>query len=80
MKRGIVRISPKLLLELFQYENGTVIDARMNHFNGSGTIELLIEHEDMPEVQEGEEVRIIAPSYTRTFDKKGHLIEIKRQK
>lgn len=51
-RRGILRLSSELLFESLGIKNGTLLDAKVNHFE-SGSLDLVIESPDMPECMEG---------------------------
>jgi hypothetical protein len=78
MRKGIVRISEKLLLDWLQYSGGHIVGARVDPFAGGGFVELAIEHSEMPEVDGGAIAPFITPIFRHTFDKNGHLIEVVR--
>ena len=77
--RAILQITPELLLELLQFKDGEIIDARVNNWDRSGYIELIIEHIELPEVKEGDCLTKISPSYTTTYSSTGAILDIKRQ-
>lgn len=73
---GIVVISKDTLLRWLQFEGGIVRDVRHEHrFN---SIEVVIEHPDMPEVQEGVELTTVTPWYSQTTSECGHVTEVVR--
>ena len=77
--RAILQITPELLLELLQFKDGEIFDARVNNWDRSGFIELIIEHIELPEVKEGDCLTKISSSYTTTYSSTGAILDIKRQ-
>jgi hypothetical protein len=77
--QGIIQITPELLLEWLQFDGGKIIDARVNNWECAGNIELILEHPEMPEVREGDALRIVTSNYITYYNKRGKVTSIKRQ-
>lgn len=72
---GIVRISPELLLAIFDFRGGAVKDAKFNY----PFIDFYIEHPDMPLVEEGTAIPVVSPSYIRYEDAQGHWVALRER-
>ena len=66
---GIIRISNELILQWLDFNGGNIRNAKFN-FN---TVDLVIEHPDMP-LYNGGELIIIHPSYMTMQDENGTRI------
>ncbi|MFA7218373.1 MAG: hypothetical protein WC057_07245 [Dehalococcoidales bacterium] len=69
MNIGKIIVSESLMLDWLKYEGGH-IRAIVTPFNSDanfGTIEIIIEHPDMPELKEGYPVGVVTPSYVTDY-------------
>lgn len=64
---AIIDISAKVLLEILDFEGGEVVGIRfpVEYYKGQ-IIELVLEHPDLPEVREGDQLTHIIPAYKGT--------------
>jgi hypothetical protein len=76
-KAGKIVISEELILTWLDYVGGRIRYVGLNEI--PGTVEIVIEHEDMPELNEGDNVPEVAPLYIRHQDAVGHFV-IMRQR
>lgn len=74
-RAGLVQFSEKAILEWLDFEGGTIWAASKNKW---GSIELLIEHEDMPELCVGDTITPILPVYQTETDGLGHIVKVER--
>jgi hypothetical protein len=74
---GKIRISEKTLLDWLQFDGGAIRGIQLSDFIASDTIEILIEHPEMPIVREGELVPEVWPLYSASYEA-GRLTDIKR--
>lgn len=65
---GIIRVDGKLLLDLLDFKDGEIIDIRMEksgeRYSAQG-IEIVLKHQDMPEIDEGYAIPRCVPEYTK---------------
>lgn len=79
MKRGLIQLSPELLLRFLDYyDGGQILDCRYNA--QLDCIDIALSHPEMPEVEDGQRASIIAPSYIRYTDALGHSISLRERK
>jgi hypothetical protein len=78
MNRGILQLSPELLLAWLQFSGGKIIDIRVNNWNRNGAIEMIIDHPEMPEVKEGDCLQNINPVYIHKIGKTGKILKVTR--
>lgn len=64
MNAGIIKISDEVLLRLLQFPNGEILDVHRDP-DFPRTIDLAIEHYEMPEVALLSEVKVVEPTYIR---------------
>lgn len=73
---GKIRISTRLLLDWLQFESGCIVGANLDA--SARTVDLFIEHPDLPEVKEGDALPEVNISVTQNYDSEGHLISVNR--
>jgi hypothetical protein len=71
---GVIELSPSILLEFLQFEDGRILQTDVGC---SGNIRIILEHPEMPELAEGDAIQTVSPMYTITAFECGHN-EIKR--
>lgn len=63
MKGAIVRVASKCMLDAIGFPEGTrVVAARVDLFN-SGCVELVVEHDDLPDSPEGFTIPVVNPLF-----------------
>ncbi len=77
-KIGMIHLSNSLLLKMLDfYPEGRIVGIMQNP---NGYIEIVIEHPDMPEVQDGNAIPIVFPIYITTTDALGHKVTLRERK
>lgn len=76
---AIVRITEKLLLAFLQFQEGRILNARVSP-DTSGAIEIVLEHPELPVVEDGHPYEVVCPSYTSHFGENGQLLSIERDR
>ena len=76
---GKIDISSELLLKWLQFEGGKIIGTRLSRTLNE-VVEIIIEHPEMPEVQEGEPFRTVHSSYIGHYGDNNKLLSITREK
>ena len=71
---GKIVLDDEILLAFLDFRFGKIILSNKETYN---TTSLTIEHEDMPEVKEGDAVPIVTPTYTTYQDAMGNKIAIR---
>ena len=74
MQAGNIEISDKLLLRWLQFEDGEILEAK--HDIERQCIEIILRHQEMPEVKDGF-IKPILPSYTTYQDGFGNKVAIR---
>jgi len=74
---AIVTIDESLILQWLRFEGGRILNIRTNPAVNRH-IEVVVEHPDMPEVEEGKPYERVCPSYIYHFGDKGELLCIER--
>ena len=72
-QRGKVKLHSALLLQLLDFKGGKLVDA--NYDSDCDTVDLVIDHPDMPIMGEGDCVTTVCPVYTQ---KKGKICRLKQ--
>ena len=67
MGEGKIIIGDQYLLDWLKLEGGIIREIRYSY--EAKTIEIIIEHPEIPECKEGESITIIALEYKKTVDK-----------
>jgi hypothetical protein len=62
-KYGRIHIEPELLLNWLQFDGGKIIAVSINDSPRVGLIELLVEHTEMPEGQDGDIIPCVIPQF-----------------
>ncbi len=74
-RKGIVSVSNELLLKFLDFSGGKIRDVKFDGFAQS--VQILIEHPDMPEVADGDAIPQISPEYIMKHDAFGHELAIR---
>ena len=69
-----IPIDSRLLLKILDFEGGFVWNTEVK----DGRLYLTVEHPDLPEVREYEQLPEITPAYTTTYGDDGSLLKIER--
>jgi len=76
MAKGIIEISPELLLNhLLKLDGYRLLDARYSHF--TERLELVVESEAIPEVEEGHKYPTVTPIYEKNKFGEVRLLSVK---
>lgn len=76
---AIIRVSSELLIEFLQFKGGTLHRICQNAAQWRpDEFMVVVEHPDLPEVEEGYTLMEIKPVYLRVYDETGHLLELTR--
>ncbi len=80
LHKGHVCISSELLLNMLDFQGGTIIGVSPGRFIGIGVeeINLVIEHPDMPEVKEDGTLEQVCPILTFHYGDNGVIIRLER--
>ena len=74
MNKGRVLLSEELVLEWLKFQKGRILGISYDY--DRQVLILLIEHPDMPDVEENKPFRIVQPTYTikpETYERTGML-------
>ena len=77
-KRGIIELTPELILRFLDYNDGGRI-ITINHDISRDIIQISLEHPEMPEVPIGGLIPIIKPSYITYTDALGHNVTLRER-
>jgi len=75
MKRCIVKVSTHLILDALAFPEGSEIEACLGERAPLGEIELIISHDDLPDVPEGNPLPSLLPTFTLVGDLPAKFIE-----
>ena len=78
MNIGKMQISEELLLKFLDFDGGVIRTIRVNP-DRPNIIDIYIEHPDMPEVEEGNVIPEVCPSYILTTDALGHKVSVRER-
>jgi len=60
IRRAIMEVAPELLLEWLKFEGGIIREIRLAR---TDNVEIVIEHEDMPDWRQGDSLDHVRPQY-----------------
>ena len=75
MQAGRILVSEKLLLDFLQFPFGEIRNIRFT--GNTGSVEITIQDNEMPEVAEGEVIPIVTPLYIKHTNVLGESVAIR---
>lgn len=72
---GLIKINQELILSWLDYTEGIIRGIRLD--DNLRDVEVIIEHEDMPEVQELLPIPVVTPVYITYQDAFGHRVTLR---
>lgn len=72
---GYIRIDSKFLSKILDLDGAVIWNARVNDFN---VLEILLEHPDLPEVEESSPLPFVHITQEAEYGDNGVLLQIKR--
>lgn len=77
---GKIQISESILLDWLQFPKGKIRGIYFDEMSSLGTITIILQDKEMPVVKEGNCIPVITPSYKATFNKRGRITKVTREK
>jgi|SRR3990167_3141158 len=81
LRIGKMLIQEQLLLDWLQFPKAKIRGICSDWVDdGAGIVSIILEDREMPELKEGDTVKIVSPVYIVTYSKQGKISGVKRQR